>query len=150
MKKVRVGRPGVLGWALFFAFGLCLTAASVAAAASHPAGSLARTAASPARGTAAPATHARVTGLRHRAMPRPPASPRDVLYDQMDQPAGTPGGVTSQDFEVDFDAYDSFAADDFVVPAGGCTITGVDVAGEYSTGGPAAGLMSRHPGSPRW
>lgn len=29
------------------------------------------------------------------------------------------GGVTSQDFEVDFDAYDNMAADDFVAPAGG-------------------------------
>ena len=53
---------------------------------------------------------------------------------------GTPGGVTSQDFETVNDPFDTFTADDFVVPAGQTwNITEVDVAGEYSLGGgPAA------------
>ena len=59
----------------------------------------------------------------------------------MDQPAGTPGGVTSQDFEPSFDTFDSQAADDFVVPSGQTwSVTGVDVAGEYNSGGPAVGF----------
>ena len=75
------------------------------------------------------------------AAPTPtfPSSPTDVLYDQMDSPASVPGGVTSQDFETAFDTFDSFAADDFVVPAGqSWDISGVDVAGEYNGAGPAA------------
>ena len=69
-----------------------------------------------------------------------PALPDSVLYDQMTNPAPTPGGVTSQDFETVNDPFDTFAADDFVVPAGQTwTITEVDVAGEYGNGpGPAA------------
>src|SRR4051812_21555629 len=47
----------------------------------------------------------------------PPAHPDLVLYDQMSNPAPTPGGVTSQDFETAFDAFDTQAADDFVVPS---------------------------------
>src|ERR1043166_7436174 len=75
-----------------------------------------------------------------RVKPPLPAAPNVVLYDQINNPAPTPGGVTSQDFEAAFDAFDSFAADDFVVPAGQTwNITEVDVAGEYSVGGgPAA------------
>jgi hypothetical protein len=45
-----------------------------------------------------------------------PAAPGVVLYTQLDNPAGN--GVPDQDFEASFDAYDSEAADDFVVPAG--------------------------------
>jgi hypothetical protein len=46
--------------------------------------------------------------------------------------------VTSQDFEAALDAFDSQAADDFVVPAGQTwSVEGVDVDGEYD-GGPAA------------
>ena len=57
----------------------------------------------------------------------------------MDFPAPVPGGVTSQDFEAANDPFDSFAADDFVVPVGqSWSVEGVDVAGEYSSGGPAA------------
>ena len=69
-----------------------------------------------------------------------PAVPAAVLYDQMTNPAPTPGGVTSQDFETVNDPFDTFAADDFVVPAGQTwTISEVDVAGEYGNGpGPAA------------
>jgi hypothetical protein len=72
--------------------------------------------------------------------PRMPAQPNVVLYDQINNPAPTPGGVTSQDFEAAFDTFDSFAADDFVVPGGQTwNITEVDVAGEYGNGpGPAA------------
>src|SRR5262245_11241445 len=68
-----------------------------------------------------------------------PAAPAVVLYDQINNPA-LPGGTTSQDFEPSFDQFDTFTADDFVVPAGqSWTITEVDVSGEYSTGGgPAA------------
>ena len=83
-------------------------------------------------GAAPPATNVRVI---------PPAIPAgDILYDQMDNPAPTPGGVTSQDFETANDPFDTFAADDFVVPGGETwSITGVDVAGEYGNGpGPAA------------
>jgi hypothetical protein len=80
-------------------------------------------------GTAAPAPAV--------TMPALPAG--DILYDQINNPAPTPGGVTSQDFEASSDAFDSFAADDFVVPGGETwNITGVDVAGEYSAAGPAA------------
>ena len=57
----------------------------------------------------------------------------------MDDPAPTPppppssGVVTSQDYEPEFDNYDSFAADDFVVPEGQIwNITEVDVIGESS------------------
>ncbi len=39
-----------------------------------------------------------------------------MLYDQI--PAISPDSITSQDFEAEFDAFDSMAADDFVVPAG--------------------------------
>ena len=70
-------------------------------------------------GAAPPATNVRAI---------PPAIPAgDILYDQMDNPAPTPGGVTSQDFEASLDTFDSFAADDFVVPGGETwNITGVD------------------------
>jgi hypothetical protein len=57
-----------------------------------------------------------------------------VLYSQTDNPAPVPGGVTSQNFEAAFDSFDSSAADDFVVPGSGWTITEVFVAGEYSAG----------------
>src|SRR5215208_98328 len=64
--------------------------------------------------------------------------PAIILYDQMNNPAPTPtppmpGRVTSQDFEPELDSYDSFAADDFAVPAGQIwNITEVDVIGESS------------------
>jgi len=40
-----------------------------------------------------------------------------VLYSQLDSP--TTDAAVSQNFEADFDAFDSELADDFVVPAGG-------------------------------
>ena len=72
-------------------------------------------------------------------IPPIPAAPAIILYDQMNNPAPTPppppsdGVITSQDYEPKFDNYDSFAADDFVVPAGQIwNITEVDVIGESS------------------
>ena len=72
-------------------------------------------------------------------IPPIPAAPAVILYDQMDNPAPTPppppsnGVITSQDYEPEFDNYDSFAADDFVVPEGQIwNITEVDVIGEFS------------------
>ena len=72
-------------------------------------------------------------------IPPVPAPPAVILYDQMDNPAPTPppppsdGVITSQDYEPKFDNYDSFAADDFVVPEGQIwNITEVDVIGEFS------------------
>lgn len=89
--------------------------------------------------------------------PRAPAAPAVVLYDQYDTQAAS--DITSQDFEVALDGFDSFAADDFVVPSGqSWSITGVDVDGEYTTGGgPAASVnvffytngVGSLPGAPR-
>ena len=69
----------------------------------------------------------------------PPIPAAPILYDQMNNPAPTPppppsnGVITSQDYEPKFDNYDSFAADDFVVPLHQVwTITEVDVIGESS------------------
>jgi hypothetical protein len=60
-----------------------------------------------------------------------------VLYDQYNNPQNFDS--TSQDFEAAFNAYDSFDADDFVIPGGQTwSIEGVDVDGEYSAAGPAA------------
>jgi hypothetical protein len=72
-------------------------------------------------------------------IPPVPAEPASILYDQTNNPAPTPppppsaGVITSQDYEPKFDNYDSFAADDFVIPAGQIwNITEVDVIGESS------------------
>lgn len=48
--------------------------------------------------------------------PNFPAAISAVLYDQTDTPFGN--GAPDQDFEAAFDVYDSFVADDFVVPSG--------------------------------
>jgi hypothetical protein len=67
-------------------------------------------------------------------------SPSAVLYDQYDSPTT---GVTSQNFEAAYDPYDSFAADDFVVPAGQVwNVNQIDVDGSYSgtTPGPASSV----------
>src|SRR5690349_24628725 len=64
----------------------------------------------PSKGTAGAPTTANSGPVQKPQIP-PPANPAAVLYDQMDQPAPVPGGVTSQDFEASFDQYDSFAAD---------------------------------------
>jgi len=61
--------------------------------------------------------------------------PAAVLYDQNDN-AGA-NGVTSQNFEASFDAYDAMAADNFTVPAGSkWLVNQVSLTGSYSaTGG---------------
>lgn len=60
-----------------------------------------------------------------------------VLYDQHGTDSGI--GIVSQNFESSFDAYDSQAADDFVVPAGHrWRVREVDASGVYFNGsGPA-------------
>lgn len=59
-----------------------------------------------------------------------------VLYSQLDAPAGN--GVPDQDFEASFDAYDSFAADDFVVTdPSGWTINSIGTVGTTGTPGGA-------------
>jgi len=66
--------------------------------------------------------------------PNLPANISAVLYDQTDSPFGN--GAPDQDFESSFDAYDSFIADDFVVPGGRTwSIDGVVTVG--TTTGPA-------------
>jgi hypothetical protein len=60
-----------------------------------------------------------------------------TLYDQNGNDAGT--GVTSQNFETTYDAYDNQGADDFTVPEGHAwKVKEVDVTGVYYNGfGPA-------------
>jgi hypothetical protein len=56
-------------------------------------------------------------GFAHQGTAK--AAPRNtarVLYDQNDHDTGV--GITSQNFEVKYDAYDNQAADDFTVPGG--------------------------------
>jgi hypothetical protein len=61
-----------------------------------------------------------------------PRAPQAVLYDQTSNPSGF--GFISQDFEAAFNAFDSEAADDFVVPSGqSWTIDTVEVIGFYSS-----------------
>jgi type IX secretion system substrate protein/carboxypeptidase family protein len=61
---------------------------------------------------------------------------RAMLYDQISNP-GTNGGVTSQDFETAYNAYDAESADDFTVPPGApWIIDNVQILGSYSTTGP--------------
>lgn len=66
--------------------------------------------------------------------------PAAVLYDQNDN-AGA-NGVTSQNFEASFDAYDTMAADDFTVPAGvKWLVNQVTLTGSYTSIG---GATSAH------
>jgi hypothetical protein len=56
-----------------------------------------------------------------------------VLYDQNNN--GNSFGTSSQNFEAGFDAYDSFTADDFIVPAGApWTVEEVTISGQYTIG----------------
>lgn len=65
--------------------------------------------------------------------------PAAVLYDQNDNANGN--GVTSQNFEATFDAYDTQAAEDFTVPAGSkWLVNQVVVSGSYSIAGPATSM----------
>lgn len=76
------------------------------------------------------------TGISGKVAPPSKLGNMAVLYDQTD--LGDGNGITSQNFEATFDAYDNQAADDFVVPAGvKWTVTKVSVGGQYTTGGPA-------------
>lgn len=69
------------------------------------------------------------------AGPAVPPVGRDILYDQVSS-AGT-AGITSQDFETAYDAYDAQGGDDFVIPAGETwTIDYVAVVGSFSVAGP--------------
>lgn len=63
-----------------------------------------------------------------------------VLHDQNDNDTGI--GITSQNFEASFDAYDNQGADDFNVPGGFVwKVTGVVASGVYYNGsGPAASV----------
>ncbi|HEX4696272.1 MAG TPA: hypothetical protein VH254_01230 [Candidatus Udaeobacter sp.] len=68
----------------------------------------------------------------------PAASCQGPLYDQYNNPATEPPiAIGSQKFEAAMAAFDSEAADDFVLPSGfgAIAITGVRVMGEYSAGG---------------
>jgi len=97
-----------------------------------------RSKASPASEFPVTSNLAPTSAIAVSVFPPVPAPPAVILYEQYDNPAPTPtpptpGGVTSQDFEPELDSYDSFAADDFVIPAGQIwNITEVDVIGESS------------------
>src|SRR5882672_7732725 len=76
-------------------------------------------------------------GVRHLGILPHPRLPEVVLYDQYDNAAAT--STSSQNFEPANDPFDSFTADDFVVPSGETwNIEEVDVLGAYFNGlGPA-------------
>jgi hypothetical protein len=77
------------------------------------------------------------TGVPIHVQPAAPAAPNVVLYDQLDNLAGT--GPSSQEFEAAQAAYNDQTADDFTVPAGqDWTVNEVDAGGSYFNGsGPA-------------
>jgi hypothetical protein len=66
-----------------------------------------------------------------------PVGTPSALYSQLNEPAPTPGGVYSQDYEYgNSNPYDSFTADDFIVPEGEVWyVNQVVVVGEYTNGG---------------
>lgn len=79
------------------------------------------------------------TGISGKVAPPSKVGNMAVLYDQTD--LGDGNGITSQNFEATFDAYDNQAADDFVVPAGvKWTVTKVSVGGQYSVAGPVSSV----------
>lgn len=55
--------------------------------------------------------------------------------------AGVPdgNGLTSQNFETAFDAYDANGLADFKITGGKCKAKTVDITGSFSTGGPSTG-----------
>ena len=62
-----------------------------------------------------------------------------TLYDQLDNDSAD--GVTSQNFEADFDSFDAQAADDFVIPAGETwSITDLTIPGVGAGGMPSANV----------
>jgi hypothetical protein len=113
--------------ALLIAVSLNLSGA-LAAPATQPAGP-------PAAAKGAPQQH--TTGVPIHVQPAAPAAPNVVLYDQLDNLAGT--GTSSQEFEAAQAAYNDQTADDFTVPAGqDWTVNEVDAGGSYFNGsGPA-------------
>ncbi len=71
----------------------------------------------------------------------PPTSPAAVLYDQTDSSSGV--AISSQDFETEFDTYDTQAADDFSVPAGEIwTINEIYIPGQYWNGTGPVGCVN--------
>jgi uncharacterized membrane protein len=91
-------------------------------------------------GAGTPATaagRAPSAAARHSSRAVAPKLPGVTLYDQNDNDSGV--GISSQNFESAFDAYDDQGADDFVVPAGHkWVIKTVSVTGVYYNGsGPA-------------
>jgi hypothetical protein len=122
----------------FYLFPLLAACAIPFALAQRNVATRSETKASPASDFPITSNAAAAPAIAVSVIPRVPAAPAIILYDQMDNPAPTPtppahGGVTSQDYEPKFDNYDSFAADDFVIPADQVwIITEVDVIGESS------------------
>lgn len=109
---------------------LLTAAATVLLAAAAGASAVGATAAGPPPGSA----H---LGARQNIQTQ--AQTTGVIYSQNDNDTGV--GVVSQNFEPDFDVYDSQLADDFVVPDRGqpWQVTGITVTGVYFNGsGPAA------------
>src|SRR5580765_72828 len=92
-----------------------------------------------AAGAIAPAASAggSPTYAHHGAAKDAPRIVARLLYDQNDLDTGI--GITSQNFEEEFNAYDDQAADDFTVPGGHAwKIRNVTVTGTYFAGnGPA-------------
>lgn len=83
-----------------------------------------------------------------RAGATPPGirAPAAVLYSQLDDPSGD--GVPDQDFEAAYDAYDSIAADDFVVTdTDGWTIQQVSTVGSTGTAGASTVDVTIHANS---
>jgi hypothetical protein len=113
------------------------------------AGAVAVAATSPKKGTSASTSKAgqakapRVAGKLKTSSPSPrreaPPAPAAILWDQTDLAATN--ASPDQDFEAIYDAYDCNAADDFVVPASGWSISRVNTLGVYTAGdGPAASV----------
>jgi hypothetical protein len=73
-------------------------------------------------------------------------APSAVLYSQLDNPSGN--GAPDQNFEAALDAFDSIAADDFVVPdANGWTIEQISTVGTTGVAGLATVNVSIHANS---
>lgn len=75
-----------------------------------------------------------------------PVSPDAICAQNNNPPTGN--GIGAQDFETPFDAYDSQGAADFQLSSS-CQVSTVDVAGLFSTSGPAIAItISFHPSAP--
>lgn len=75
--------------------------------------------------------------VRHGPSNNGSACSLPILYEQDPTSTGRADsgiGIVSQNFESTFDQYDAQAADDFKVPAGGWTISEVEVTGVYFNG----------------